>query len=67
MRLQPFLYFAGILLLLYVLKVTVIVNAVNNSLDTWNYIIDYVLYFKDKQPLVFLSLPMLLFYLMRGK
>lgn len=67
MRLQPFVYFAGILLILYLLKVTVVVDIVNNGLDTWNYIVDYVLYFRDKQPLIFLSLPILLLYLMRGK
>lgn len=67
MRLQPIVYIAGVIIALYLLRVTLIVSFVDSALDTWNYLMDYVLNLKDKQPLVFMSLPVVLLWLMKVK
>jgi hypothetical protein len=67
MRLQPFVYIAGAIIALYILRVTFIVSFVDSAMETWNYLMDYTLNLKDKQPLVFMSLPLVLLWLMKVK
>lgn len=67
MKLNMFVYIALAILILYLLRVQLVVTALTDIMVTWNYAVDYILNFKDKQPLVFLVLPLLLLWLMRGK
>lgn len=60
-------YGAGIILLLYFLNVTVVVDGINNFKDTWNFFVDYVLTFRYHQPVLFMLLPLFAFWALGRK
>jgi hypothetical protein len=67
MKLNLFVYITLAIIILYLLRVQLIVQFITDFMVTWNYGVDYILNLKDKQPLIFLALPLLLLWLMRGK
>lgn len=59
MNFRPIYYLAIIVVLLYLLKVEVVVTLVDGFKETWNYVTEYVMTFRYKQPLLFLALPVI--------
>lgn len=64
---KPTLYAILILIVLYYMRVTVVVDFIDSYKDTHNYVIDYILTFRYRQPLVFISLPFIAIWLMGKK
>ena len=64
---KPVLYVVLIFFLLYVMDVRIIVDFIDNSKETWNYIADYVLTFRYKQPVTFIALPVIAIWLLGKK
>ena len=64
---KPVLYAVLIFLLLYLMDVRIVVDFIDNSKETWNYLVDYVLTFRYKQPVTFIALPVIAIYLLGKK
>ncbi len=63
-RLRPFILLMLIITLLYTMNVAPVVILITQYKDVWNYSIEYIMHFKDKEPLVFMCLPVIAVYLM---
>lgn len=55
------------LLILYILQAPVIIDYTQRFMYVWNMAVEYVVYFKDKEPYVFMFLPILFVYLLSRK
>lgn len=67
MRLNTIIIIALIIIILYLLQVPAVRIYADIAMDKWNLTVEYVLYFKDKEPYVFMCLPLVLVYLLGKK
>lgn len=67
MNLRPLVLLALIIFILYWLQSQMVLDMVFSAKIQWNRFVEYILYFKDKEPFVFCCLPIAVVYLLGKK